>query len=126
MNDEIKPKDGAELLDELERGESSWMGALAVNTVQMKQALSTPFIFVMAVNPEDGSFQISTQSERPDVADVIAVEFGKIWQEKIVPLANAQASRIVRPDGRPFMTVSKPDVTGKKRKRAPRKGGHHG
>lgn len=120
MNDEMQSKDGAELLEDLERGENSWMGALAVNTVQMKQALATPFIFVMAVNPEDGSFQISTQSERPDVADVIAVEFGKIWQEKIVPLANAQASRIVRPDGRPFMTVPKPDVTGKK-KRPPRK-----
>lgn len=131
MNDEKKPSafkehDGQQLIDELSRGDNPWMGAFAVNAVQLKAALQTPFIFVVAVRPDDGSFQIASHSDRQDIADTIAEEFSKIWQEKIVPMAAAEispapeASRIVRPDGRPFMTMAKPNVTGKK-KRPPRR-----
>jgi hypothetical protein len=120
MNKPInEPKD--KLIDRLAT-ESPWIQCLGVNICQLKEALETPFIFVVAVNPEDGSFQIASQSERQDVADMMREHFGAILEEKIVPamsaIAPTETSRIVRPDGRPYKI---PGAARKRTKRPPRK-----
>ena len=115
MNDQPKPinEPESELLGRLST-ESPWLQCLGVNICQLKAALETPFIFVVAVNPEDGSFQIASQSDRQDVADMMTQEFGAIMEEKIVPMAKtnispaAEPSRLLRPDGRPFMIPGAP------------------
>jgi len=133
MSDIIKQTSPEELLEEMENGQPNWESALAMNTAAMGQSLSTPFLFVLAVNPQSGQISSASATDRPDVAKVLAGEFGRIWQEKIIPMAKAQASPIVRPDGRPFMSVAPPpdappdvppdevDTPTKKTRRPPRK-----
>jgi hypothetical protein len=127
MNDNTNEKqdqiDKVELLEKI-LDEPLWMQCLRFNVFHLKESLKSPFVFVVAVNPDDGAFQVATHSDRKDVADIMTEEFGIIMEEKIVPFmkdkiiaSRTVPSKIVRPDGRPYPVPG----ARKKSKRPPRK-----
>jgi hypothetical protein len=94
----------AELAELMSQPGNEFKVALAANVITMKEAMQTPFVFVVAVNPLDGSFQYVTKSDRPHVSDSLMKHFGEIWNEKIVPEVREQQPRVVV-DNRPLIVI---------------------
>lgn len=78
--------------------------ALAANVITMKEAMQTPFVFVVAVDPRDGSFQYVTKSDKPHVSESLIKHFGDVWNEKIVPEVREKQPRVVV-DDRPLIVI---------------------
>lgn len=84
-------------LDEFK--ENEWAGALAHNVDTLQKAMQTPFLFVVAVNPTDGSFEYFVKSSKPRVSEILMKHFGAVWNEKIVPEVNETEPKIVTNKG---------------------------
>jgi hypothetical protein len=78
--------------------------ALGANIVTLKEAMQSPFIFVVAVNPSDGSFQFAVKSDKEHLSDSILKHFGKLWNETIVPEVREKEPRVVI-DDRPLIVI---------------------
>lgn len=78
--------------------------ALGANIISLKAAMQSPFMFVVAVNPTDGSFQYAVQSDKPHVSECILKHFGRLWNETIVPEVREKEPRVVV-DDRPLIIV---------------------
>lgn len=116
MNEEQDPKLEGQDLDEqtvdtiaelaaaMSEPGSEFKFALAANVITMKAAMQTPFVFVVAVDPRDGTFQYATKSDKPHVSDAIMKYFGEIWNDKIVPEVREKQPRVVV-DDRPLIVI---------------------
>lgn len=78
--------------------------ALGANIITLKEAMQSPFMFVVAVNPSDGSFQFAVKSDKEHVSDSILKHFGKLWNETIVPEVREKEPRVVV-DDRPLIVI---------------------
>lgn len=116
MNEEKDPKIDGQNLDEktveqiaelaalMSEPGNEFRVALAANIITLKEAMQTPFIFVVAVDPRDGSFEYVTKSDKPHVSESIMKHFGKLWNETIVPEVREAQPRIVTED-RPLIVI---------------------
>lgn len=89
---------------EAEMGKDPFGVALGANIITLKEAMQSPFMFVVAVNPSDGSFQYAVKSNRPHVSETILKHFGNLWNETIVPEVREKEPRVVV-DDRPLIIV---------------------
>jgi hypothetical protein len=80
---------------EKEIGKDPFGVALGANIITLKEAMQSPFMFVVAVNPSDGSFQYAVKSDRPHVSETILKHFGELWNNVIVPEVRDKEPRVV-------------------------------
>jgi hypothetical protein len=105
--EETKPKLNGQNLDDSKlesftEGEfpnTDYAFCLAANVTVLHQAMKTPFLFVVAVNPQDGSFEYCVKSSKPRVSEILMKHFQAVWNDKVVPEVNAAEPKIVTPKG---------------------------